>query len=200
MTRQLIIILTILTFVSCQNSRTVNQLTKLEEFIINTDSLTSNSKTFDQIVNFIQTKKPKFRQDIATISKEDISGLSRERVFSYDYDTTGKYKDRVLFSLKIKEFTSERNAAEAFLDIIEFHACCSPDEDIIKLKNFENLSDFKNSGSTIILNENILIEFIPANQTMINQDIGELLDEILKEKKYLKLEIGHGGPAIWTRK
>jgi SepF-like predicted cell division protein (DUF552 family) len=175
-------------------------LTKLEEFIINTDSLTSNSKTFDQIVNFIQTKKPKFRQDIATISKEDISGLSRERVFSYDYDTTGKYKDRVLFSLKIKEFTSERNAAEAFLDIIEFHACCIPDEDIIKLKNFENLSDFKNSGSTIILNENILIEFIPANQTMINQDIGELLDEILKEKKYLKLEIGHGGPAIWTRK
>jgi hypothetical protein len=27
-----------------------------------------------------------------------------------------------------------------------------------------------------------------------------LVDEFLKDRKYLKLEIGHGGPAVWTRK
>jgi hypothetical protein len=200
MTRQLIIILTILTFVSCQNSRTENQLTKLEKYIIETDSLTSNSQAYDQIVNIIETNKPKFRQDETKFKKVNISGLSRQRIFSNDYDTTGKYKDRVLFSLKIKEFTSERKAAEAILETIKFHACCIPDEDIIKLKNLENLDDFKNSASTTILSENVIIEYIPANQTFVNEDNLKLVDEFLKDRKYLKLEIGHGGPAVWTRK
>lgn len=200
MRRQLTIILTILTLGSCQHSKTERELTKLEKFKIESDSLTSNSKTYDYIVNFIQTKKPKFRSNKVTITDESVSGLSREIEFSSDYDTTGKLKDRVLFLLKITEFTSNRLAACAFEKMVEFHACCIPDEDIIKLKNFENLEHFKNNASTIILSENIMIEFIPANQVFINEEISELIEEILREKKYLKLEIGHGGPAIWTRK
>lgn len=200
MKRQLITILTILTFISCQNSRTENQLTKLEKFIVETDSLRSNSKMFDQIVNFIETKKPKYRHDEVTLKTEERSGLSRETEFGNNYDTTKKNKDRVLFSPKIKEFTSERKAAEAFQKIIEFHTSSIPEEDILKLKNFENLKYFKNSSSTTILSENIIIEYLPANQMLVNEDNTELFDEILKERKYLKLEIGQGGPAIWTRK
>lgn len=194
------ILLTFLTIAACQNSTTKNELTELEKFIIETDSLSSNSNTFDTIVNFIHTKKPKFRQDEVAISKDDLSGLSRKRIFSSDYDTTGKYKDRVLFSIEINEFTSERQAAYAFWKIIEFHACCIPDQDLIKLKNFQNLDNFKNSASTTILSGNLLLEFLPANQTIVNEEISELLDEFLEKRNYLKLEIGHGGPAIWTRK
>lgn len=200
MTRQLIIILTILTFVSCQNSRTENQLTKLEKYIIDTDSLTSNSKAYEQIVNNIKENKSRYRQDETVFKNVNVSGLSRELIFSYDFDTTGKYKDRVLFSLKIKEFTSERKAAKAFLESIEFHACCIPDEDIIKLKNFENLQDFKISASTTIISENIMIEYIPSNQTFVNEDNLKLVNEFLTDRKYLKLEIGHGGPVVWARK
>ena len=200
MRRQLTLILTILILVSCQNNTSEKQLTNLEKFIIDTDSLTSNSNTFDQIVNFIQSKKPEFNQREVKITTEGILGLYRETEFSSDYDTTGNFKDRVLFSLKIKGFTSERQAANAFKEIIEFHACCIPDEDIIKLKNFENVDHFKNIASTTILIENTIIEFIPANQTIVNEDISKLLGEILKERKYLKLEVGEGGPAIWTRK
>lgn len=200
MTRQLIFILTLLTLVACQNNRTENRLTKLEEYLIETDSLTSSSKTFDQIVIFIQTNKPSYLKETSIIPTIETPSLLREIEFDYDYDTTGKYKDRVLFSLRVKEFNSDRQAAEAFKKVIEFQSCCIADEDIVKLKNFENLEHFKNSATTTILSENILIEFIPANQTSINKEITELIDEYFKERKYLKLEIGHGGPAIWTRK
>jgi len=175
-------------------------LTKLEELIIETDSLTKNTKTFDQIVTFIQANKPSYLREKLIIPTKETPNLLREIKFDYDYDTTSKYKDRVLFSLRVKEFNSDRQAAEAFKKTIEFYACCIPDEDIIRLKNFENLSHFKNSASTTILSEKILIEFLPANQTSINNEIIKLIDEYLKDRKYLKLEIGHGGPAIWTRK
>jgi len=200
MIRLLTIALTILTVVSCQNSRTENQLSSLEEYVLDTDSLTSNSEGFDQIVNIIQTNKPKYRQDETKFENGNVAGLSRELIFTNDYDTTGKVKDRVLLLLKVKEFTSGRKAAEAFLEMINAHACCIPQEDMIKLKNFENLDAFKNSASTTILSENIVIEYFPANQTFINEDNLKLVDQFLKERKHLKLEIGHGGPAVWTRK
>jgi len=199
MKQQLTIILTVLIFVACQNNKTENHLAELEKFIIKRDSLTSKSKTIDQLINFIQTKKTKFKQKEVRLT-EGKTGVTREVEFSNDFYTSGKYKDRIPFSLRIKEYTSERQAAVAFQKIIEFYACCNPDEDIVKLKNFENLEHFKNSASTTILSENIIIELIPANQTEINEEISELLDKLLKERQYLKLEIGHGGPAIWTRK
>lgn len=77
---------------------------------------------------------------------------------------------------------------------------CIPDEDIIKVKNFENLDHFKNSAATILLIENIIIEVGIGSQTKDNREINELLDKTLKDNKYLKLEIGSGGPAIWTIK
>lgn len=174
-------------------------MTKLEEFIIKTDSLTSNSKTFDQIANTILTNKPEFKQDQAVLTKSDSTGLLKEQIFRFYYDTTGKYADPN-YSIKLKEFNSDRQAADAFWRTIEFQACCIPDEDIIKLKNFENLDHFKNSASTTLLTENIVIEVGLGDKTKDNKEISDLLDEILIEKKYLKLEIGHGGPAIWTRK
>lgn len=199
MTQHLTIILTLFLFVACQNNNTENNLTKLEEFIIETDSLTSNSNTFDQIANQIKNKRPELSQNELSIVREDINGLLKEQSFRFYYDTTEKYKD-LYHPIRIKEFNSDRQAAQAFWKIIEFHACCIPDEDIVKLKNFENLDHFKNSASTTLLTENIIIEIGLGNRTKDNNEISELLDEILKDRKYLKLEIGHGGPAIWTRK
>lgn len=199
MTRQLTFILTILIFIACQNNKTEKHITELEEFIIKTDSLTSNSKTFDQIANAILTNKPEFRQNQAALTKSDSTGLLKIQTFRFHYDTTGKYPD-LNYAIRLKEFNSERQAAEAFWRTIEFQACCIPDEDIIKLKNFENLDHFKNSASTTLLTENIVIEIGLGDRTNDNKEVSEILDEILKEKKYLKLEIGHGGPAIWKRK
>lgn len=199
MTRQLTFILTLFLFVACQNNKTENHLTKLEELIIETDSLTSNSKTFDQIANQLQNKSPELRQDELSLVSEDINGLLKEQSFRFYYDTTGNNKD-LYHSIRIKEFNSDRQAAQAFWKIIEFHACCIPDEDIVKLKNFENLEHFKNRASTTLLTESIVIEIGLSNKTKDNREISELLDEILKDRKYIKLEIGHGGPAIWTRK
>jgi hypothetical protein len=199
MTRQLAFIFTFLTFVACQNNKPENHLTKLEEFIIHADSLTSNSKTFDQIAHQIQNKRPELIQDELRLSSEDINGLLKEQSFHFYYDTTEKHKD-LYHSIRIKEFDSERQAAQAFGKIIEFHACCIPDEDIVKLKNFENLDHFKNSASTTLLTENIVIEIGLDNKTNDYNEISKLLEEILKERKYLKLEIKHGGPAIWTKK
>jgi uncharacterized protein YcfL len=199
MTRQLTFILTLFLFVACQNNKTENHLTKLEELIIETDSLTSNSKTFDQIANQIQNKKSKLRQDELSLVGENLNGLLKEQSFRFYYDTIGNHKE-LYHSIRVKEFNSERQAAQEFWKIIEFHACCIPDEDIVKLKNFENLDHFKNSASTTLLIENIVIEIGLGNKTNDNREISELLDEILKDRKYIKLEIGHGGPAIWTRK
>lgn len=199
MTRQLTFILTILTFVACQNNKTEKYITKLEEFIFKTDSLTSNSKTFEQIANSILKNKSEFKQDQAVLTKSDSTGLLKEQIFRFYYDTTGKYED-LNYSIKLKEFNSDRQAAESFWRTIEFQACCIPDEDILKLKNFENLDHFKNSASTTLLTENIVIEVGLGDKTKDNNEVSDLLDEILKESKYLKLEIGHGGPAIWTRK
>lgn len=199
MTRQLTFILTLLTFVACQNNKTEPHLTKLEKFIIDTDSLTSNSKTFDQIANQIQTKRPELKQDEVRLIREDTNGLLKEQSFLFYYDTTGNFKD-LYHSIRVKEFNSDRQAVDAFWKIIEFHACCIPDEDIVKLKNFENLDHFKNSASTTLLTDNIVIEIGLGSKSEDNKEISELLDVILKDRKYLKLEIGHGGPAVWTRK
>ena len=199
MTRQLTFILTILTFAACQNNKRENPISQLESYIIKTDSLTSNSETFDQIVNDLLTNKLDFKPDQLELTKDDSTGFLKEQVFRLYYDTTGKYED-LNCSIKLKEFSSDRKAAEDFCRVIEFQACCIPDEDIIKLKNFENLDYFKNSASTTLLTENIVIEIRLGNKTKDNKEISKLLDEFLKERKYLKLEIGHGGPAVWTRK
>lgn len=199
MTRQLIFILTLLTFVACQNNKTQNQLTKLEGFIIDRDSLTSNTKTFDQIVNQIQNKKPKLKQDEVRYTSEDINGLLREQTFRFYNETTEYHKDGYHF-IRIKEFDSDRQAAQAFWQIIESHACCIPDDDIVKLKNFENIDHFKNSASTTLLTDNLVFEIGLGNKTKDNQEISNLLDKIMNGRKYLKLEIGQGGPAIWTKK
>src|SRR5690606_12807845 len=117
MTRHLTIILTLFLFVACQNNNTENNLTKLEEFIIETDSLTSNSNTFDQIANQIKNKRPELSQNELSIVREDINGLLKEQSFRFYYDTTEKYKD-LYHPIRIKEFNSDRQAAQAFWKII----------------------------------------------------------------------------------
>jgi hypothetical protein len=199
MIRQLTIILTILTFVSCQNNTTENQVPKLEKFILETDSLTSDSETFDQISNLIQSKGPELEKSKLGTLTDESNGIMKDQSFRFHYDTTRINKNQY-YRIRIKEYESDRQAAEAFREIIEFHACCVPDEDLIKLKNFENLDHFKNGASITLLTDNVIIKASDSSQQTENKEISDLIDEILKDRKYLKLEIGHGGPAIWTRK
>ncbi|MFW6352399.1 MAG: hypothetical protein ACOC2E_08410 [Bacteroidota bacterium] len=174
-------------------------MTKLEKFIIETESLTSDTETFDQISNLIQSKNPELEKSELGLLIDESKGLLKEQSFRFHNDMTGNNKDQY-YLIRLQEYESDRQAAEAFREIIEFHACCVPDEDIVKLKNFENLNHFKNSASMTLLTDNVIIKASYGSQQAENKDISELLDEILKDRKYLKLEIGHGGPAIWTRK
>lgn len=199
MTRQLTIILTTLIFAACQNSTTEKQLTKLEKHITKADSLTNDSKIFDQIANKIQIKRPELEKGELRLFTNDSTALIKEQSFRFYNDTTGKNKNQY-YSIRLIEYESDRRAAETFLEIIEVYACCIPNEDIVRLKNFENLNHFKNSASTTLLTDNIIIKVSVGNQPDESKELSELLDEILKERKYLQLEIGHGGPAIWTIK
>ncbi len=192
--------MTILTFVACQNNKTENHLTKLEKLINETDILNYNSKTFDQIIIEFQSKKPELKRDEVTFVNENKNEPQlQEHLFRYYYDRIDNNINR-FHTIRITEFATNRQAGQAFQETIEFQACCIPDEDIVKLKNFENLDYFKNSASITLLTDNIVIKIQLDNQTKDRQEISNLLDEILNGRKYLKLEIGNGGPAIWTRK
>ncbi|WP_421797742.1 hypothetical protein [Haliscomenobacter sp.] len=202
MTRLLAFLLTIfvLTFVACKSNKTENELTKLEQYINSTDSLTGSSKLFDQLVINILTDHSEFKviDDIKHYQNNSLGKL-KEQTFNFYNGTIGQYPN-LSYDLKITEFKTDRQAAVAFWKIIEFQACCVPNEDIIKLKNFENLGHFKNNASTTLLSENVLFELAMGDRENINKEISKSLDRLLEKRKYLKLEIGQGGPAIWTRK
>ncbi len=199
MKRLLTILFTILTLVACNNDKTKDSLTKLEQYVINSDSLSSDSKLFDQIVINIKSKGLDTKSCDSNILYNDSTGKVREQTFQFLIDTTG-HDSSLTCSLKITEYRSNRKAAKAFLNIVEFVACCIPDKDIIKLKNFENLSSFKNSASLTLLSSNIVFEINTKNNNKKKKEILALLDSILKNNKYLALDIGETGPAIWTIK
>jgi|GEM_PF-2378050 len=199
MTRLSAIILTILTLFACSNNEAKKQLTKLEQYVNSADSLTSKSNFFDQIATKILTEKKEIKPSELKLFNNDTTGKTKEQTFQFQYDTTGKHSD-VTNNIRITEYQSDRHAANAFLDIVEFEACCIPDEDIVRLKNFENLGSFKNIASTTLLSENLAFEVCLGDNSKDNQEVLNLLDNILVDRKYLKLEIGYNGPAIWTIK
>jgi hypothetical protein len=197
--KRLIIILTLFSLGSCNCNKTDNRLTKLEEFVNGSDSLTNNSKLFDQIAITILKERPEFTPSDLKYYKNDSTGKLKEQDYKFYYDTTGNFPT-LSFDLKITEYNSNKHAAKAFWEVVEFQACCIPDEDIVKLKNFENLYDFKNGASTTMLSGNILFEMELGENTKSNKEISSLLDKVLSNNKFLKLEIGFCGPAIWTIK
>ena len=171
----------------------------MEQYVNSADSSTRKSNLFDQIATKILTEKKEIKPSELKLYNNDTTGKLSEQTFHFPHDTVGQHSD-LTNNIRIIEYQSDRHAANAFLDIVEFEACCIPDEDIVRLKNFENLDNFKNTASTTLLSENLVIEVYLGNNIKDNQQVLNLLDSILIDKKYLKLEIGNTGPAIWTRK
>lgn len=131
----------------------------------------------------------------SSISTEDSTGLKKYK--SFVDRTTNKYEQ--LF-INIYGYNSEAAALKAFWQIIDKSACCIPNEDLIKLKKFEDLKLFKNRASKIIYSDNLVIEMYLGAKIDDNNELNSFVDKFLNKNKSKKLEIGSGGPAIWTRK
>jgi len=199
MARLTTIILAMLTLLACTNNATKKQLTKLEQYVNSADSLKSKSNLFDQIATSIITESKELKAKKIKLFSNDTTGRLKEQFFQLRVDTSRQDEGRV-YGISITEYTSDRQAAEAFLKIVEFAACCIPDEDIIKLKNFENLALFKNSASITMLSENLVFEIIAGENNKYKSVIDSALGNALKGRRYIRLEIGDTGPAIWTIK
>ena len=98
----------------------------------------------------------------------------------------------------ISTYKSKKSALIAFRNSIDFNACCIPDEDIVKLKNFENIQVFKNGSSKLIYADNLVVTMSLGSQIDDNPEFNKLVDSYFEGTDFKKLEIGTGGPAIWT--
>lgn len=78
-------------------------------------------------------------------------------------------------------------------------ACCIPDEDIVRLKNFETIKAFKNGSSKILYADNMVVTIASGDRLEDNPGFNKLIDSYFDKVDFKKLEIGAGGPAIWTR-
>lgn len=103
-------------------------------------------------------------------------------------------------SFSISTYKSKKSALTAFRNSIEFDACCIPDEDIVKLKNFEDVQTFKNVSSKIIYADNLVVRMSLGNLIEDNSEFNKLIDSYFEKVAFKKLEIGTGGPAIWTHR
>jgi hypothetical protein len=103
---------------------------------------------------------------------------------------------RIYFS--ISTYKSQKSALIAFRNSIEFMACCIPDEDIVRLKNFETIKAFKNRSSKILYADNVVVTIDSGDRIEDNSDFDKLIDSYFDKVEFKKLEVGTGGPAIWT--
>jgi hypothetical protein len=101
-------------------------------------------------------------------------------------------------STEIVNDQSKRSALIAFRNSIEFMACCVPDKEIAKLKNFESIKAFKNGSSKILYADNLVITTASGDRREDNIEFNNLIDSYFDKIDFKKLEIGTGGPAIWT--
>ena len=100
----------------------------------------------------------------------------------------------------ISTYKSKKSALVAFRNSIDFNACCIPDEDIVKLKNFENIQVFKTGSAKLIYADNLVVTMSLGSQIDDNSEFNKLVDSYFEGTGFRKLEIGTGGPAIWTHR
>lgn len=191
------VLFSILLFLILLNSCNSKQKA-LELSIPPTDSLTINSHLFDSIV-----------QEFAILR----TGLILENAMQYNGDSIGCLKFQraglrnslfkgINYHLNLTEFNTNDSATKQFWRDIEFHACCIPDEDLVKLKEYKNLAHFKNSASTFFIYENIYCRIWYENCYKMDSIIqfSSFLNTRFKDRHFKKLDIGKGGPTIWTVK
>lgn len=156
--------------------------------------LESPTQKFDSVVVDILRKRHDLRQTIDT-TYNGLSGGGLIKIKELR-DTVDNSNIHIKFSI----YQDLKASSTAFRKYIETEACCVPDEDIIKLKNYENLTVFKNGASKITLADNTVITMYLGDNIDDNKQLNELVDSYFTDGLLKKLEIGHGGPAIWTIK
>lgn len=190
---QIIITITIITFAACLHPH--KHSSKLDAFVLESDDAVSNANTFDLMRQFLFSNLADLKFDSITHIDDDSTLLKRKQSFWYSFDSSSKFSG---LYMTLKEYQTNRQAAQAFKEQIDIHACCIPDEDLLKLKNFKNLEHFKNSASITLITNNVLIVVsFGGNDTELEAS-SKLLDEIPKGNNFHKLVIGHGGPAVWS--
>lgn len=191
--KQVCTIILALIFVACKQGKIDTKDTALDSLVSQTDSFTLySSKSIDEfkeelsLNNFISDTS---MNDIGTAYDYKNKGLLSFETLNFNDSTK---KD---IWLLVGIYQTKKYALTAFRDFVDFWACCIPDDDIVKLKNFNNVSSIKNGPSTVYCYENIVISHYTNSETIKNP-----IEQYLKDKKYYKLDIGEGGPAIWTIK
>ena len=169
------------------------ELDKLVEFANEkfVESPTVHSK---EIVNDILSK----RTDFHIINNGPSRELNNAELLTHVQLMDTTTNPDIYFS--ISTYKSKKSALVGFRNSIEFNACCIPDEDIVKLKNFENIQTFKNGSSKIIYADNLVVTMSLGDRIQDNPEFNKLIDSYFEKVDFKKLEIGTGGPAIWTHK
>jgi hypothetical protein len=190
-------IVIILILVSCNTNDKIDiHDTRLDKIVEATDStLKPNPSLISNIIiENIEENWNTLSQTSYMPSKElDNNGLMN--YVSYK-DTTSN----PIIYFRMATYSNSYSAIKAFRDYINFVACCIPDKEIAKLKNFRKVNPFKNSASKIIHVDNIVLTMDIGDEINDNSEFRDLVVSYFDNYEYKMLEIGTGGPAIWTKK
>lgn len=151
------------------------------------------TQKIDSVVVDILRKNHNLRQYTDPSCKPSDSGLIK--VYELRDTATNSY-----VHIRFSVYQDLKASFNAFRTHIDTEACCVPEEDIVKLKNYENLIVFKNGASKVMLTDNTVITMYLGNNIDDNKQLNRLVDSYFTTGILKKLEIGNGGPAIWTIK
>jgi len=189
MRQQTILIFMILIVACRQQTKIDTSNTELDKLVLTADSTRLIEPNFYNDLLVILNQHNFSSIDDNPYEGFANNGLVKYQTFIYS-DTTKKH---LKFSLAF--YDSNKYSLTAFLKFINFWACCIPDEDIMKLKNFNNLTSFKNSYSVIYCIDKLVILQFSSSDT-----ITSAINAVKGNDNFYKLEIGNGGPAKWTIK
>lgn len=192
---KIIPILTVILFACQTNKRSDADDTQLDKLIelaseVNTDIPT---RMLNRIKNDLPIKWNIYETNNEPSRELKNDGLIEHKSFADTTTVPNIY-------ITISAYKNIKSALMAFRDWVDFKACCIPDEDIVKLKNFENINAFKNKASKIILAENTIVTMYLGDRIEDNKKFNGFIDKYFENSDYKKLEIGTGGPAKWTKK
>ncbi len=163
--------------------------TKLDNMVLSANKESSDSYIKDLSTLRADLKNNGYMETEARLFREyNMDNEGRAEALTFDKNVSENN-----IWVQVVAYKSPSDALRAFRDLVDFWACCIPDEDIIRLKNLENLEMFKNSNITAWYSEQLVVF-----STSDSSEFTTLLDSFFSNKEFLKLSVGHTGPAEWS--
>ncbi len=176
-----VLLLAVFSWIAITSCEQANSSLTIDEIVAKADTLPTHSDFFSEVSQFLISE---LNAEVEAINTDTIQG-NTGIIEADEFYLRARNSTTIL-----KRFRTERQAGLEFIRLLEIYACCIPDEDLAVLKRLGNVEHFKNNAYTFILKENVVVE--------ISSNCYAELNELLKNKSYLKLEISNDGNAIWT--